>query len=140
MESRTHVAHYAATMTRELCRMCRKVELDDLAYLLQVAAAEATKVKRACPGPEAVQVSAGSRPRSEFQRPGLLHLRQRAHRGQHLRGQVAVDLNQRNGVAAGHVAADMEGRDVDAGVSQRGREPPDEAGLVQIGDVDHGPA
>ena len=39
MESRTHVAHYAATMTRELCRMCRKVELDDLAYLLEVAAA-----------------------------------------------------------------------------------------------------
>jgi len=44
MESRTHVAQYAATMTRELCRMCRKVELDDLAYLLEVAAAEATKV------------------------------------------------------------------------------------------------
>jgi hypothetical protein len=28
-------------MTRELGRMCRKVELDDLAYLLEVAAAEA---------------------------------------------------------------------------------------------------
>jgi hypothetical protein len=41
MESRTEVAHYAATMTRELGRMCRKVELDDLAYLLEVAAAEA---------------------------------------------------------------------------------------------------
>ena len=45
MESRTQVAHYAATMTRELCRMCRKVELDDLAYLLEVAAAEAAKVR-----------------------------------------------------------------------------------------------
>ncbi len=45
MESRTHVAHYAATMTRELCRMCRRVELDDLAYLLEVAAAEAAKVR-----------------------------------------------------------------------------------------------
>jgi hypothetical protein len=45
MESRTQVAHYAATMTKELCRMCRKVELDDLAYLLEVAAAEATKVR-----------------------------------------------------------------------------------------------
>ena len=45
MESRTQVAHYAATMTRELCRMCRKVELDDLAYLLEVAAAEAARVK-----------------------------------------------------------------------------------------------
>ena len=43
MENRTQVAHYAATMTRELCRMCRKVELDDLAYLLEVAAAEAAK-------------------------------------------------------------------------------------------------
>jgi hypothetical protein len=47
MESRTQVAHYAATMTRELCRMCRKVELDDLAYLLEVAAAEAAKVRSA---------------------------------------------------------------------------------------------
>ena len=45
MESRTQVAHYAATLTRELCRMCRKVELDDLAYLLEVAAAEAAKVR-----------------------------------------------------------------------------------------------
>jgi hypothetical protein len=45
MENRTQVAHYAATMTKELCRMCRKVELDDLAYLLEVAAAEATKVR-----------------------------------------------------------------------------------------------
>ena len=40
MESRTQIAH-----TRELCRMCRKVELDDLAYLLEVAAAEATRVR-----------------------------------------------------------------------------------------------
>jgi hypothetical protein len=45
MENRTQVAHYAATLTRELCRMCRKVELDDLAYLLEVAAAEAAKVR-----------------------------------------------------------------------------------------------
>ena len=45
MENRIQVAHYAATMTRELCRMCRKVELDDLAYLLEVAAAEASKAK-----------------------------------------------------------------------------------------------
>ena len=58
MESRTHVAHYAATMARELCRMCRKVELDDLAYLLEVAAAEATKVKHNGSAPDAVQLSA----------------------------------------------------------------------------------
>src|SRR5262249_62337325 len=59
MEARTHVAHYAATMTRELCRMCRKVELDDLAYLLEVAAAEATKVKQRN-GSDAVQLSVQS--------------------------------------------------------------------------------
>jgi hypothetical protein len=45
MENRTQVAHYAATLTKELCRMCRKVELDDLAYLLEVAAAEAARVR-----------------------------------------------------------------------------------------------
>ncbi len=43
MENRIQVANYAATLPRELCRMCRKVELDDLAYLLEVAAAEASK-------------------------------------------------------------------------------------------------
>jgi hypothetical protein len=45
METKTQVAHYAATMARELCRMCRNVELDDLAYLLEVAAAEAAKAR-----------------------------------------------------------------------------------------------
>jgi len=45
MENRIQVANYAATLTRELCRMCRKVELDDLAYLLEVAAAEASKAR-----------------------------------------------------------------------------------------------
>ena len=45
MENRIQVANYAATLTRELCRMCRKVELEDLAYLLEVAAAEAVKVR-----------------------------------------------------------------------------------------------
>jgi hypothetical protein len=45
MESRTEVAQYIETMTRELCRLCRKAELDDLAYLLEVAAVEAAKVK-----------------------------------------------------------------------------------------------
>jgi hypothetical protein len=32
-------------MTKELCRMCRRVELNDLAYLLEVAAAEAARVR-----------------------------------------------------------------------------------------------
>jgi hypothetical protein len=45
MENRSQVAQYAATMTKELCRMCRRVELDDLAYLLEVAAAEASKAR-----------------------------------------------------------------------------------------------
>jgi hypothetical protein len=45
MENKTQVAQYAATMTKELCRMCRRVELNDLAYLLEVAAAEASKVR-----------------------------------------------------------------------------------------------
>jgi hypothetical protein len=42
-----------------------------------------------------------ARQRLKLQWPRLLHLRQRAHCGENLRGQVAVDLNQRNGVAAG---------------------------------------
>src|SRR5713226_6041475 len=45
MEYQTQVANYAATMTRELGKMCRNVELDDLAYLLEVAAAEAASVR-----------------------------------------------------------------------------------------------
>ena len=44
MESKTQVAHYAASITKELCRMCREVHLEDLAYLLEVAAAEAARV------------------------------------------------------------------------------------------------
>ena len=55
--------------------------------------------------------------RSEPQHPRRLHLRQRAHLGEHVRRHVAVDLDQRDGVAAGRFAADMEGRDVDAGVA-----------------------
>jgi hypothetical protein len=44
MESKTQVAHYAASIAKELCRMCREVHLEDLAYLLEVAAAEAARV------------------------------------------------------------------------------------------------
>jgi len=43
MESKIQVAAYTATLTRELYRMCRKAGLNDLAYLLEVAAAEASK-------------------------------------------------------------------------------------------------
>jgi hypothetical protein len=55
MENRIQVAHYAATMTKELCRMCRKVELDDLAYLLEVAAAQAAKERTINGAREAIQ-------------------------------------------------------------------------------------
>src|SRR5436305_11160212 len=75
---------------------------------------------------------------SKFQRPCLLHLWQRAHGGEHVRGQLAVDLDQSHGVAARYIAADVKGRDVDAGVAHYGREAADEAWLVEIGDVDHG--
>jgi hypothetical protein len=43
MESKIQVAAYTATLTRELYRMCRQAGLNDLAYLLEVAAAEASK-------------------------------------------------------------------------------------------------
>ena len=43
MESKIQVASYTATLTCELFRLCRKAELTDLAYLLEIAAAEASK-------------------------------------------------------------------------------------------------
>jgi hypothetical protein len=43
MESKIQVANYTATLARELCRLCRKAKLTDLAYLLEIAAAEASK-------------------------------------------------------------------------------------------------
>ena len=49
-----------------------------------------------------------------------------------LRGEVL-----RDGIATRRLAADMEGRDVDAGIAQGRREFADEARLVEIGDVDH---
>src|SRR5271169_1256578 len=55
----------------------------------------------------------------KMQRLGLLHLRQRAHLGKHLVGQFAVDLDQRYGVGARRLAADMEGGDIDAGLPER---------------------
>ncbi len=45
MEHQRQVAHYAASLTKELCRMCRQVRLDDLAYLLEIAASEANKAR-----------------------------------------------------------------------------------------------
>ena len=52
----------------------------------------------------------------KHQRLGLLDLRQRLHLGEHGRRHGAVDLDQRDGVAALLDAAEMEGRDVGLGV------------------------
>ena len=49
MENKIQVANYTATLTRELYRMCRKARLTDLAYLLEVAAAEASKDRPVTP-------------------------------------------------------------------------------------------
>src|SRR5947208_15931664 len=49
----------------------------------------------------------------------------------------AVDFDQRDGIAAGRLPAEVKGRDVDAGVPQNAGEMPDEARLVHIGDVEH---
>ena len=67
---------------------------------------------------------------SKPQRLGLLHLRQRLHLGEHVRRHRAVDLDQRDRVAALLVAAEVEGRDVDLGVAEQAREAADEARLV----------
>ena len=53
----------------------------------------------------------------KHQRLDLLHLRQRLHLGQEIGRHRAVDLDQRDGVAALLDAAEMEGRDVDLGVA-----------------------
>ena len=58
-------------------------------------------------------------PHQNFSGLRLLHLRQRPHLGQHLGRQLAVDLDQRDGVAARRLAAEVEGGDVDAGVAQQ---------------------
>ena len=54
------------------------------------------------------------------QRLRLLHLRQRPHLGKYVCGQFAIDLDQRDRVAAGRVAPDMESRNIDAGIAERG--------------------
>ena len=58
-----------------------------------------------------------ARPRLELERPRLLYLRQRAYAGEYIRRQFTVDLDQCDRVAAGRVASNVEGRDVDAGVA-----------------------
>src|SRR4030081_689699 len=74
---------------------------------------------------------------SKRQRLGLLDLRQRLHLGKHVRRHRTVDLDQRDGITALLVAAEMEGRDVDLGVAEQTGEMSDESRLVLLGDIDH---
>src|SRR5262245_16751119 len=67
---------------------------------------------------------------SELQRFGLLDVRQLQHFAEHFGRHRPVHLHQRNGVAAGRFAADVEGRDVDAGIAQEAGEAADESRLV----------
>src|SRR6202047_3253410 len=73
----------------------------------------------------------------EHQRLRLLHLRQRLHLAEHVRRHRAVDLDQRDGVAARLVAAEMEGRDVDLGIAEQACEVADESRLVLLIGLDH---
>src|SRR3954447_8323057 len=77
------------------------------------------------------------RSQSERQHLGLLDLRQRLDLGEQLGRHRTVDLDQRNRIATGRDAAEMEGRDVDLGVAQQACELADEARLVLVGHVDH---
>src|SRR5262245_61302583 len=58
----------------------------------------------------------------------LLHLRQLLHRGEHCFRHRLIDLDKADGVLALGQAAQMEGRDIDAGIAEQHAERPDEAG------------
>jgi len=47
MENRAQIAEYAGTMAKELCALCRREGLNDLANIFEVAASEAAKVDAA---------------------------------------------------------------------------------------------
>src|SRR5205807_2337058 len=66
----------------------------------------------------------------KHQRLGLLDLRQGLHLGEHVSGHRAVDLDQRDGVAALLDTAEMERRDVELGIAEQARKVADEARLV----------
>src|SRR6188472_87380 len=75
--------------------------------------------------------------RSEGQHLGLLDLRQRLYLGENVLRYAAVDLDQRDGIATLAVTAEIECRDVEAGITKQARELADETGLVLVRDVDH---
>src|SRR5262249_31993495 len=74
---------------------------------------------------------------SKLQRLPLVAVLDLLPLGQPLGRHRAVDLDQRDGVAALLFAAEMEGGDVDAGLRQQAGEAADEAGLVLVGHVQH---
>ena len=67
-----------------------------------------------------------------MERSCALHLRQGTDFRQHVGRQFAVDLDQRNRRAAGRLAADMEGGDVDAGLAERRGKAADEARNIDV--------
>src|SRR5215469_11500352 len=76
----------------------------------------------------------------ERQRRGLDDIRQRADAPEQRLVHRLVDLDEADGVGAGGGAAEMEGGDVDLLIAQQSPQPSDEAGLVEIGEIEHVPA
>src|SRR3984893_9628770 len=75
---------------------------------------------------------------SERQCAHALHVRELPDLLHDIGRHRTIDLDQRDRVAAGRLASEMEGGDVDAGIAENSGEMPDEARLVDIGDVEHG--
>src|SRR5205085_8167036 len=74
---------------------------------------------------------------SKRERPRLFHMRQFRYLGEYRGGDFLIDLDEADGIGAGRLAAQMAGRDVDAGIAEPCAERADEAGLVHIGDIEH---
>src|SRR5215208_7636215 len=81
--------------------------------------------------------SPGMTAASEPHRPRPLDLRDRLDAMQELGRDWLVDGDEADRVAALAVAAESEGRDVDAGLAEERPEGADEAGLVGIAHVEH---
>src|SRR5205085_3460778 len=73
----------------------------------------------------------------ETHRLCLDHIGQMAHRLDQIRGQLLIDLDQRNRVTARGGAAEMKGRNIDRGGPQRVAERADEPRLVIITNKQH---
>src|SRR3954447_11448372 len=73
----------------------------------------------------------------EAHRAGALHLRDLLDLAQQILGYGLIHRYEADGVAAGLVAAEREGGDVDAGFAEQRTETADEARFVVVADVDH---